>query len=166
MAVKTIGALLAVLCCAVSSAQERPQARNTNISNGFDSRETDIDPRSTRSLNQSEGLASLGAALESRHRGKSGNDCSHLVQVIYEKAGFPYSYANSSELYEGVDQFRRVANLQPGDLGTRSSACCARGAVLRLTILHIGSGAALLAFSGMSMQLRRTLLRRRPGMRV
>ncbi len=116
MAVKTIGALLAVLCCAVSSAQERPQARNTNISNGFDSRETDIDPRSTRSLNQSEGLAILGAALESRHRGKSGNDCSHLVQVIYEKAGFPYSYANSSELYEGVDQFRRVAILQPGDL--------------------------------------------------
>jgi hypothetical protein len=118
MRVKTIGALLSVLFCAILSAQERPQPRNININDGFVSRETDIDPRSgaSRSLNQSEGLAILGAALESRHRGKSGSDCSHLVQAIYERAGFPYPYANSSELYAGIDQFRRVAIPQPGDL--------------------------------------------------
>ncbi len=118
MQVKTIGVLLSVLFCAVLSAQEKPPTRNTDINDRFDSRETNIDPHSiaTRSLNLSEGLAILGAALESRRRGKSGSDCSHLVQAIYERAGFPYSYANSSELYEGVDQFRRVAILQPGDL--------------------------------------------------
>jgi hypothetical protein len=120
MRVKTIGAVLSILFCAVLFAQQRPQSRNIDINDRVAGRETntDLDSRSgaTRSLNLSEGLAILGAALESRHRGKSGSDCSHLVQAIYEKAGFPYSYANSSELYEGVDQFRRIASLQPGDL--------------------------------------------------
>ena len=118
MRVKTIGALWSILFCAVLFAQQKPQSRNIDINDHFASRETntDVDSRSTRSLNLSEGLAILGAALESRHRGKSGSDCSHLVQAIYEKAGFSYSYANSSELYEGIDQFRRVAILQPGDL--------------------------------------------------
>jgi hypothetical protein len=115
---------LLLLFCAVLSAQDRPHARSSNtISDRIESRETDIDQRSvdqrasvTRSLNLSEGLAILGAALESRHRGKSGSDCSHLVQAIYEQAGFPYSYVNSSELYSGIDKFRRVTNPQPGDL--------------------------------------------------
>jgi hypothetical protein len=118
MRVKTTGAVLSILFCAVLFAQQRPQSRNIDINDRFASRETntDVDSRSTRSLNLSEGLAILGAALESRHRGKSGSDCSHLVQAIYERAGFPYSYVNSSELYEGIDQFRRIAIPQPGDL--------------------------------------------------
>jgi hypothetical protein len=124
MCIKTRGALLPILFCAVLSAQDRPQARSSNnISDRVDGRATDTDQRSvdqrpstTRSLNLSEGLAILGAALESRHRGKSGSDCSHLVQGIYERAGFPYSYVNSSELYAGIDQFRPVAISQPGDL--------------------------------------------------
>jgi len=109
---------MSILFCAVLFAQQRPQSRDVDINDRPASRESDSDPRSiaTRSMNLSEGLAILGAALESRHRGKSGSDCSHLVQAIYEKAGFPYSYANSSELYEGIDQFRRVAIPQPGDL--------------------------------------------------
>src|SRR5882762_656455 len=118
MRVKTIGALWSILFCAVLFAQQSPQSRSIDINDRFASREADTDPRSsaTRSLNQSEGLAILGAALESRRRGKSGSDCSHLVQAIYERAGFPYSYVNSSELYAGIDQFRRVAIPQPGDL--------------------------------------------------
>jgi len=32
------------------------------------------------------------------------------------RAGFPYKYASSSDLYAGIDEFRRVANPQPGDL--------------------------------------------------
>ena len=43
-------------------------------------------------------------------------DCSHFVHGIYERAGLPYEYASSSELYVGTDEFRRVANPQPGDL--------------------------------------------------
>jgi hypothetical protein len=68
-----------------------------------------------RLLTRDEGLAILGAALDSRHAG-SPSDCSHLVHALYERAGFPYEYASSSDLYAGTDEFRRVANPQPGDL--------------------------------------------------
>lgn len=67
-------------------------------------------------LTADEGLAILGAALESRHHVNAHADCSHLVQAIYERAGFPYAYSTSSELYEGVNEFRRVSRPQPGDL--------------------------------------------------
>ena len=67
-------------------------------------------------LTPDEGLAILGAALESRHHLNAHADCSHLVQAIYERAGFPYAYTTSSELYAGVNEFRRVNHPQPGDL--------------------------------------------------
>jgi hypothetical protein len=66
-------------------------------------------------LTPDEGLAILGAALESRHRA-APSDCSHLVHTLYERAGFPYRYASSSDLFAGIDEFRRVTNPQPGDL--------------------------------------------------
>jgi hypothetical protein len=67
-------------------------------------------------LNTDEGLAIIGAALEFRHHNRSRPDCSHFVNSIYQKAGFPYEYANSVELYTGTDAFRRVLRPQPGDL--------------------------------------------------
>jgi hypothetical protein len=74
-------------------------------------------PPTSRLLTPDEGLAVLGAALESRHRHIPGNaDCSHLVHDVYERAGFPYPYASSTELYAGVDSFRQVTRPQPGDL--------------------------------------------------
>jgi NlpC/P60 family len=71
---------------------------------------------SARLLNTDEGLAIIGAALEFRHHNHSRPDCSHFVNSIYQKAGFPYDYANSIELYTGTDAFRRVLRPQPGDL--------------------------------------------------
>ena len=61
-----------------------------------------------------DGLSVIAAALDWR----SGRmrDCSHLVHAIYERAGFSYTYASSSDLYRGTDDFRRVADPQPGDL--------------------------------------------------
>jgi hypothetical protein len=73
-------------------------------------------PRASRLLNVSEGLAILGAALDSRHHAAFKSDCSHFVHGLYERAGFPYEYASSSDLYAGADEFRRVASPQPGDL--------------------------------------------------
>ena len=72
----------------------------------------------SRLLTPDEGLAVLGAALESRPRHIQGNsDCSHLVHEIYERAGFLYPYASSNDLYQGgVDSFRPVTRPQPGDL--------------------------------------------------
>jgi hypothetical protein len=69
-----------------------------------------------RLLTADESLGVLGAALESRANSDSESDCSHLVHAIYERAGFPYAYANSSSLYAGQREFRRVARPQPGDL--------------------------------------------------
>lgn len=75
-------------------------------------------PKSTSSrlLTTDEGLAIIGAALETRHNAHSNGDCSHLVHAIYEQAGFPYRYADSSRLYEGIEDFRQIAHPQPGDL--------------------------------------------------
>jgi hypothetical protein len=69
-----------------------------------------------RSLTLGEGLAILGAALDSRHRADFPSDCSHFVHGLYQRAGFAYEYASSSDLYVGIDEFRRVTSPQPGDL--------------------------------------------------
>jgi hypothetical protein len=68
-----------------------------------------------RLLSPNEGLAILSAALDSHHA-EFAADCSHFVHELYERAGFPYQYASSSDLYEGTDDFRLVASPQVGDL--------------------------------------------------
>jgi hypothetical protein len=70
----------------------------------------------SRPLTSGEGLAIVSAALDSRYHARFLADCSHFVLGLYERAGFPYRYANSSELYAGIDEFRQVANPQTGDL--------------------------------------------------
>jgi hypothetical protein len=74
------------------------------------------DPAAARLLSLDEGLSVLGAALESRVRLGAKSDCSHVVHAIYERAGFPYPYVSSSDLYAGIGEFRRVTRPQPGDL--------------------------------------------------
>ena len=69
-----------------------------------------------RTLTQDERLSIIAAALDSKMRRDSGPDCSHLVHAIYEHAGFPYAYASSDDLYDGVEGFRRVTQPQPGDI--------------------------------------------------
>ena len=71
---------------------------------------------SPRLINSDEGLAIIAAALEIRSRRHAREDCSHLVHDIYQQAGFPYPYADSTELYAGIEAFRRVTHPQPGDL--------------------------------------------------
>ncbi len=104
-------------------AQEREQEKEKRIStNGADRvthRTPDLKepPTVSRPLTPNEGLAILGAALDSRHRHSDfSSDCSHFVHGLYERAGFHYEYASSSDLYEGTNEFRRVASPQPGDL--------------------------------------------------
>ena len=104
-------------------AQEREQEKRKRIStNGADHvthKTPDLQepPTVPRLLSPNEGLAILGAALDSRHHHSDfSSDCSHFVHGLYERAGFPYEYASSSDLYEGTDEFRRVATPQPGDL--------------------------------------------------
>ena len=56
--------------------------------------------------------------IASKQQGKAGwkPDCSHLVHQIYELAGFPYPYASSYDLYDGIDNFRQVSTPRSGDL--------------------------------------------------
>jgi hypothetical protein len=61
-------------------------------------------------------LAILNVALDSRYHAQFAFDCSHFVHGVYELAGLSYEYASSSDLYAGIDEFRRVAKPQPGDL--------------------------------------------------
>lgn len=96
-------------------AQSRPNPQSAQGTN----RKTSFSPAkfpATQLLDSDQGLAILGAALETKHPGRAGADCSHLVHAIYEKAGFPYAYAPSADLYAGTDQFRRVTQPQAGDL--------------------------------------------------
>lgn len=69
-----------------------------------------------RTLTADDGLSVIAAALDAKVRRDSAHDCSHLVHSIYEHAGFPYAYASSTDLYDGVHGFRRVAQPQPGDV--------------------------------------------------
>jgi hypothetical protein len=74
------------------------------------------DPSGVRLLNADEGRTVVNTALEQRAHGKTKPDCSHLVHQIYELSGFPYPYVSSFDLYEGIDNFRRVSTPHPGDL--------------------------------------------------
>jgi NlpC/P60 family protein len=75
----------------------------------------DDSPR-VRLLKPDEGLTLANTAWEQREQVRSKPDCSHLVHQIYESSGFPYPYASSFDLYEGIDNFRRVSTPHPGDL--------------------------------------------------
>jgi hypothetical protein len=76
-------------------------------------------PEAYRLLTHDEGLAIVDAISDhhkSLHGKRAKPDCSHLVNDIYDLAGFPYSYAKSADLYRGQANFVRVNAPQPGDL--------------------------------------------------
>ena len=113
---------LLVLCAFASdklSAQQAVRNRDNPAPASRTARESGSrhqDPAAARLLSQDEGLSVLGAALESRVHLGAKSDCSHIVHAIYERAGFPYPYVSSSDLYAGISEFRRVTRPQPGDL--------------------------------------------------
>jgi hypothetical protein len=80
------------------------------------SNEDESDNDSDNALTQDDRLSLIVAALDAKVRRSSEPDCSHLVHAIYERAGFSYAYAPSSDLYAGVDGFRRVKVPESGDL--------------------------------------------------
>jgi hypothetical protein len=86
-------------------------------------------PQFGRPVSRAEGMAIVDAVADSQkadgqkaahsrpeHGRRSKLDCSHLVNYIYNRAGFPYPYANSSDLYRGHSSFVRVTAPQSGDL--------------------------------------------------
>ncbi|HWZ80546.1 MAG TPA: NlpC/P60 family protein [Candidatus Sulfotelmatobacter sp.] len=73
-------------------------------------------PAKPTSLNARDRSSVIAVALHSKKTRDAGRDCSHLVHAIYERAGFPYTYADSDDLYDGVPGFRQVSHPQPADL--------------------------------------------------
>lgn len=63
-----------------------------------------------------EGAAIVETAFQSVRFPRYKPDCSHLVHDIYQRVGFDYEFANSHDLYVGIDRFQRVLQPQPGDL--------------------------------------------------
>jgi cell wall-associated NlpC family hydrolase len=87
--------------------QKHPKSENVSV---------DEDRVAAHTLTPDEGLAVIAAALDSRIHLSAKRDCSHLVYAVYDRAGFPYSYVDSSDLYVGTPDFERVSHPQPGDL--------------------------------------------------
>ena len=114
------GALLLVLGASISRvalAREKAEGSESSYSAAGETADSQQrQPSGFRPLNRSEGSAILKVALNSRHRADYVLDCSHLVHELYKRAGLRYEYASSSDLYEGIEEFRRVATPQAGDL--------------------------------------------------
>src|ERR1700694_834583 len=108
--------LLSVPAARVASAQEKQASSNGAYRVTRETPDLHQTPIGSRALTMSEGRAILDLALDSHYHAQFAFDCSHFVHGIYERAGFPYEYASSSDLYAGIDEFRRVARPQPGDL--------------------------------------------------
>lgn len=106
-----IAAVLCAMVCSVAAGQDQAEE-----SAKVPRKEAKHHRRSERTLDTDERLAVLAAALDSKIPRYSESDCSHLVHAIYERAGFPYEYADSDDLYDGVGGFERVSKPEPGDL--------------------------------------------------
>lgn len=108
--------LLLVLLCLVAFQPVLAQKKQAPSNDDYWATREERDQSGSSSLTLDERLAILGAALNSRRHVVHPADCSHFVHALYERAGFPYEYASSTDLYAGTDEFRRVATPQPGDL--------------------------------------------------
>jgi hypothetical protein len=115
LAKPVIATLLCGLALSVWSAAQsaRPSATSTTKRQNASSNQA---RSANRTLTPDDGLGVISAALDPKVRRYAGNDCSHLVHAIYERAGFPYAYASSDDLYAGIHGFQRVTHPQPGDL--------------------------------------------------
>ena len=110
---------VAVLLCGLAALSAQTQEAHVPASRSradlHEASQTSSEAQSD-ALTLDDRLSLIAAALDGRSRRVSEADCSHLVHAIYEKAGFAYSYAPSSELYAGADGFERVKSPEPGDL--------------------------------------------------
>jgi NlpC/P60 family len=77
---------------------------------------TGVDYGDTALVSPEQGQAVADFALQSGRRVRPKPDCSHLVHLLYARAGLIYPYEDSRVLYRGVDDFERVKTPQPGDL--------------------------------------------------
>jgi hypothetical protein len=78
--------------------------------------QTGVDYGDTVLVSPEQGQALADFALQSGRHIRPKPDCSHLVHLLYARAGLIYPYEDSRVLYRGIDDFERVKTPQPGDL--------------------------------------------------
>src|ERR1700747_1861586 len=93
-----------------------PSAQTGKSSNQAQAARPAAIPPGFRLLSLKEGRAiAQGIAWADDEEGLAP-DCSHLVHTLYQRAGYPYPYATSVDLFLGTGIFLRVRTAQPGDL--------------------------------------------------
>lgn len=109
-----LAAICAMAFCSpvVSNAQEIPEKSALEL---------DIQAHKPRrsarhTLSKDDRSSVVSVALHSKKARHAGRDCSHLVHSIYQRAGFPYPYADSEDLYDGAKGFLRVTHPEAADL--------------------------------------------------
>ena len=112
---RTFGLIVALAIVGPSAAFSQKSSGNRAGESPAPKSEPQARAASEGPLGDDDRLSLIAAALDSRVR-EAEPDCSHLVHAIYEQAGLSYSYAPSSELYAGIDAFKRVKKPEPGDL--------------------------------------------------
>jgi cell wall-associated NlpC family hydrolase len=108
-------AVVVVLLCGMGLCPSRAQ-QTAGMTNAASKASIRSHNASVRALGSEERLTVIASALELKTPRAAESDCSHLVHAIYERAGFPYTYASSRDLYDGVENFQRVSQPQPADL--------------------------------------------------
>jgi len=110
--------LLLILLFAAGAvhAQQTSESRE-NVKPAYLARGEIDDRHGTTSglMSSDDRLLVISAAL-GRQGSRFKPDCSHLVHEIYSRAGFPYRYSSSSDLYSGINEFQRVTTPQAADL--------------------------------------------------
>src|SRR5579864_962306 len=112
---------------AKSGAASTPETQNSKpaktaqggaTSEEYDARATSFnrERNDDRILTEDERFSVMASALDSKIPRFRERDCSHLVHSIYQRAGFPYKYASSDDLYDGAAGFQREMQPEPGDL--------------------------------------------------
>src|ERR1700693_4868031 len=99
------GPFFLVFCLAALPAVGQEEQAGSNVSTEVSRSEVSRQRSNVRLLTRAQGLSIAHVAMNSRHPLSSRYDCSHFVHGLYRKAGFPYPYAPSSELYAGVPEF-------------------------------------------------------------
>ncbi len=95
---------------AVAASAAQPQSESkSQLTTGVDSGDTVL-------VSAEQGQAVADFAMQSGPRVRPKPDCSHLVHLLYARAGLIYPYEDSRVLYRGVNDFERVKTPQPGDL--------------------------------------------------
>jgi hypothetical protein len=101
----TRGFIFVALCLATASATL-----------GQNVRPASAETSGPRPIATKEGRKILATIPTVHTESESETDCSHLVHDVYTRAGFPYDYVSSRELYIGNTNFTRVRAPQAGDL--------------------------------------------------